>query len=304
MYLEVYPDIIFILNFIIDLLLIFLLRKVNRKRSTLLRMTGAAACGAVFAVILGIYPWMNLLLRFLLMYVIASLLMILIAFGKLKMADMIKQLILLYLFTYFVGGLINSIYYYIKDGLVTVNLGNGMIFSNISLKFILIVLGIITPFILFGIWIFRWYQSLVPTTYEVELFLEDRRIMTEGLMDTGNCLYDPIYKSPVMVMDNSLMNSLLSDEFRRELEEARCYMNSNDYDTGKWEIEKEHLLRLRFIPYQSIGKSGILLGIRLDKVLIHTGNETKYNEKVIAAISDNHLSSRQEYHVILHKGLL
>ena len=76
MYLEVYPDIIFILNFFLDYLLLYLLKKVNRKDSSIPKLIGAAACGAIFAVIIGIYPWQNVIIRFLMINVVASILKI------------------------------------------------------------------------------------------------------------------------------------------------------------------------------------------------------------------------------------
>jgi stage II sporulation protein GA (sporulation sigma-E factor processing peptidase) len=150
----------------------------------------------------------------------------------------------------------------------------------------------------------RWYQNNAPVTYEVDLVLDGRSISTRGLMDTGNCLHDPIYNRPVMVLENSLMEGLLKPEFAKDLEEAKHYLEGNELDTSQWNIGTESILRLRFIPYRSVGKSGMLLGIKLDKVLIHTGKETICNEKVTAAFCDNRLSSKEEYHVILHKELL
>ena len=304
MYLEVYPDIIFILNFFIDFILLFLLKLVNKKSSSLPKLLLAAAIGGLFAAINGIFPWMNAVIRFLLMYVVASVLMIRISFGKLMAADLLKQTIVLYLITYFVGGMINSIYYYTGFRMFVVHLGKGMAFSNISWKFIIIMFLIVTPFMLMILWILRWYQRNTPETYDVDLILFDRCIHTKGFMDSGNCLYDPIYKRPVMVIQNSLLRDLLSPEFCTDIEKAKKYLGRNNYDMEQWNIRKEHMLRLRFIPYQSIGKSGVLTGINLDKVMIHTGKETICNEKVTAAISDNLLSTNNKYQVILHKGLV
>jgi stage II sporulation protein GA (sporulation sigma-E factor processing peptidase) len=277
---------------------------VNRKSSSTLRLIGAAMIGGLAAAIAGIFPWMNAVIRFVLMNVITSLLMVLVAFGKLKLMDFAKQVAALYLITYFVGGLMNSIYYYTNFRLFLIHLGNGLIFSSLSWKFVIIAILFITPLVIFSIWLFRWYRNNSPQTFEVELVLEDRKIVTKGLVDTGNCLYDPIYKKPVMVIEDSLMEKLLSEKFRKELEEAKSYVQRNDFDTTKLNMENEHLLRLRFVPYQSVDKKGMMIGLILDKVLIHTGKETICNEKVTAAICDNRLSTKDNYHVILHTGLL
>jgi stage II sporulation protein GA (sporulation sigma-E factor processing peptidase) len=267
-------------------------------------MTSAAAIGAASAVIVSIFPWMNVLLKLFILYAAGAVLMIIAAFGRMKLTDLLKQFIVLNLITYFVGGLMNSIYYHTNLRLYLVNLGNGIIFSNIKMIYVGVTILTIALISLLIIKLLRWYQNSVPETYEVELVLDGRSISTRGLMDTGNCLHDPIYKRPVMVIENSLMESLLKPEFAKELEEAKHYLEGNELDTSRWSIGTESILRLRFIPYRSVGKSGMLLGIKLDKVLIHTGKETICNEKVTAAFCDNRLSSKDEYHVILHKELL
>ncbi len=304
MYLEVYPDIIFILNFCFDFILILLLKKVNRKNGRILRAALASAVGGAAAVLAGIFPWLNVMIKVLILYGAGGVLMILIAFGRMKLADLLKQFIVLNLITYFVGGLMNSIYYHTNLRLSLVNLGNRINFSNIPWQFVgfsFLMIAIVT---LLVIRLLFWYRSNAPETYEVELVLDGRSIHTRGLMDTGNCLRDPIHKKPVMVIENTLMDGLMTPELAKDIEEAKHYLEGNELDTGQWKLGTESILRLRFIPYRSVGKSGMLLGIKLDKVLIDTGKETICNEGVTAAFCDNRLSSKEEYHVILHKELL
>lgn len=304
MYLEVYPDIVFLLNFGFDFILIFLLKKVNKKYSSIVRMALAAATGAVFAAAVSIFPRMDILLKFFVIYLAASVLMIAVAFGKMKISDYVKQWIVLNLITYFVGGLMNSIYYHTDFRLYLINLGKGLIFSDIPWYYAVgAALGIVA-LALFLLWLLRWYKNHSPDYYEVQLVYKDRSVCTMGLADTGNCLYDPIYKRPVMVIENSLMEELLTPEDLSSIEKVKQYLDSTEYDAATWDVDTDQILNLRFIPYRSIGKSGMLLGIKLDKVLINTGKEIVCNEKVTAAICDNRLSTKEDYHVILHKELL
>lgn len=303
MYLEIYPDIIFILNFFIDFILLFLLKKVNRKASNLKRLLGASALGALFAVLVSIFPRMNIVIRFVIMNVAASVIMLRIAFGKTSRMDLIKQVITLYLITYFTGGLINSIYYYTDSREKLIKLGNIFI-SNLTWKLVMIVILCLIPATFFILWLQRIYQSERKEIYEIELFFRNNSIHTIGLMDSGNCLYDPIFRKPVMVVENSIIKTLLPAKIYNELEITKNYMEGNEISLGTINTGSEHV-QLRFIPYQSIGKSkGMMLGLILDKVLIHTGKETICNEKVTAAICDNHLSTKDDYHVLLHKELI
>lgn len=304
MYLEIYPDIIFILNFFIDYILLYLLKKVNRKKSNMKRLMGAAAVGAGFVAIASMFPWMNVVFRFLIINVAASVLMVSIAFGRMKVMELVKQMIALYLITYFAGGLINSIYYYTDSREMLMKIGNSLVLSNLSWKIVIIIFCCLVPATYFLLWLLRWYQSEKKETYEVELKFNDHKVCTIGLMDTGNCLYDPIFNKPVMVVEDSLMKELLPAQAYCELESAKSYLEESAIGIDP-AISDEQLLRIRFIPYQSIGKArGMMVGLILDKVLIHTGRETICNEKVTAAICDNHLSTKDDYHALLHKELI
>ncbi len=305
MQLEVYPDIIFFLNFFVDFILLFLLKKVNRKSSKNRRLIGAAATGALFAVFVSIYPWINVLLRFVLMNIIASIVMLLIAFGRMKKRELIKQMVALYLITYFAGGLLNSIYYHTNLRNHLINFGNALIFSDISWLFVIIMMLLLIPITISILWLYRWYKSTEREIYEVELFFNHQIVQTKGFMDTGNCLYDPIFKKPVMIIENSILERLVTSELLKDMNHVRLTMEGHNLDGEQCNIGGEYAHRIRFIPYQSIGKArGMMIGLILDKVLIHTDKETICNEKVTAAIGDNHLSTKDDYHVILHKELL
>lgn len=304
MYLEVYPDIVFILNFIIDFILLFLLKKVNKKSGSMKRLMLAAAIGALFAAVLSIFPWCSVIIRFLLFHFIGSVLMILTAFGKMKKLDLMKQVGALYLITYFLGGLINSIYYYTNFRLFLIKVGKGLTFSNISGKFVIVIVLILAPVSLLLLKLFRYFKKNALETYEIVLFYENRSIEARGFMDTGNCLHDPVYHKPVMVVEASVMENLLPPEVYSDITAVRRYMEENITDVSRWNLDNDHILRLRFIPYRSVGKSGIMPGIILDKVIINTGEKSICVEKVTAAISDQCLSDKKEYNVILHKELL
>jgi stage II sporulation protein GA (sporulation sigma-E factor processing peptidase) len=264
---------------------------------------GASAIGAASAVIVSIFPWMDIMLRFLFMNVAVSALMLRIAFGRMKTAEFIKQLIVLYLITYFVGGLINSVYYYTDLREKLIKVGSSLVLSNVSWWFVIIIFLLLVPVVFLLLWFMRWYQSDKKETYEVELFYDNHSILTIGLMDTGNCLYDPLFKKPVMVMEASLLQKLLTEKELSEINAARNCLLGNDENYIA--AANDNALRLRFIPYQSIGRTrGIMPGLILDKVLIHTKNETICNEKVTAAICDNHLTVNDDYHVLLHKKLI
>lgn len=304
MYLEVYPDIIFIINFFMDLFLLYVLKVINKKSSSLIKLLIASAIGGIATALLGIFPWLNVLIRFILMNIVTSLVMIRIAFGKLYLSDMLKQILVFYVITYFFGGLINSIYYYTDIKIIITNLGNGHYLSNLSWGTLIISILIIIPFVLVLIWLYKWYKSNSREIYDVDLKLLDKSIHIKGFMDSGNCLYDPINKKPVIVVDEETIKELISPEFYLCLEKAKKFLGVEKTDISQCDIKKEDFLKLKLIPYTSVGKKGVLLGMNVDKVMIYTGKDVICNEKVIVAISNNLISPNKKYQVILHKGLM
>ena len=160
------------------------------------------------------------------------------------------------------------------------------------------------PAVVLILWVFRWYQSSIRETYDIELFFQKNIVHSKGFLDTGNCLYDPIFKKPVIIVENSLLENLLTQEDRKEFEILKSSMAESATSLGQLNSNMNLVLNLRMIPYQSIGKPrGVMPGLVLDKLLIHRGKEILCSEKVTAAICDNQLSTKDEYHVILHKEL-
>lgn len=321
MYLEIYPDIVFILNFFIDFILIFLVKTVNRKKSNLLRLCCAAILGGGSAVLISLIPWVNSMTGVLqtsfnvkilsaLIKLVAIPFMLLAAFGRMKWSDLLKQGITFFLITYFVGGFMNSVYYNTGIRMNLLNVGDTIMLSNISWRFIAISMAIVVLLAIGLLLLWRLYRRKAKDIYDVELSFEGRSIKSKGLLDTGNCLYDPLYHKPVIVIEHSVIEELLSKELLDQFDHMKNYLS----DIGMEEevatsLEqsneaKRMLLRLRLIPYTSIGKAqGMMVGLMLDQLVVHTGKETICSRKITAAISENNLSPKEEYHVILHKEL-
>jgi len=287
-----------------DLFLLYILKTINKKSSSLIKLILASAVGGLSAALLGIFPWLNVILRFVLMNIMTSLIMIRIAFGKLYLSDMLKQSLVFYVITYFFGGLINSIYYYTDFKIIITNLGKGHYLSNLSWGSIILSIVITLPFVFALLWLYRWYRSNALEIYDVDLEFFEKSIHIKGFMDSGNCLYDPINKKPVIVVEEETIKELISPEFYLYLKEAKNYLEMEKTDIRQWDVNKEDMLKLKFIPYSSVGKRGVLLGMIIDKVMIYTGKDVICNEKVIVAISNNLISPNKEYQAILHKGLM
>ncbi|MCH5281736.1 MAG: sigma-E processing peptidase SpoIIGA [Lachnospiraceae bacterium] len=122
--------------------------------------------------------------------------------------------------------------------------------------------------------------------YDVVLFHKGRQVEGKGLLDTGNSLYDPISKEPVVILQKSMAKQLLLDEMPQE--------------------QKGY----RIIPYQSIGTTkGVLEAFFVEKVILSVGkNGPEKGEiertQVLCAVYEEDYSKNGGYEIILHPLLL
>ncbi len=311
MYLEVYVDVIFIINFIMDFLLLITVKKILRYASSLLRLCLGAVTGATGACLFAVTPEVNRLVRFLLAYLLLSYLMIIVTFGKRFWRERVKALVLLYISTFFLGGLLNSLYSYTSFGFYLIK-------NQSYLYLLFIFVSALTAMIIF-IRFLRKLKRKESEFYQTELIFNGKTVRAVGFMDTGNCLRDPYFGKPVIVTEYTVIEPLLTNSqntmLRKLLDDFES--GSSPFDGLKGEELRrsnfqenvsgsipEEFLPIRLIPFHSVGKNGILPAFELDKIILWEEREETVREKVLAAVSREKLSVRKDYQIILHKEVM
>ncbi|SHJ95203.1 sigma-E processing peptidase SpoIIGA [Anaerocolumna jejuensis DSM 15929] len=203
MYLEVYVDVIFIINFIMDFLLLITVKKILRYASSLLRLCLGAVTGAIGACLFAVTPEVNRLVRFLLAYLLLSYLMIIITFGKRFWRERVKALVLLYISTFFLGGLLNSLYSYTSFGFY--------LMKNQSYLYLLFIFVSALAAMIIFIRFLRKLKRKGSEFYQTELIFNGKTVRAVGFMDTGNCLRDPYFGKPVIVTEYTVIEPLLTN---------------------------------------------------------------------------------------------
>ena len=95
-------------------------------------------------------------------------------------------------------------------------------------------------------------------------------------MDTGNCLYDPLYRKPVSIVERSLLEP---------------------------EISKEELLLT--VPYRSVGNvNGRMKAVVADYMSVCIGKRNYVIHQPVLGLSEDPLSGNGFYRLILNPGLL
>lgn len=130
-----------------------------------------------------------------------------------------------------------------------------------------------------------------------------RQVALTALIDTGNDLTEPLSGLPVVVADYRALVSLLPERLRQAWNEApeqpdqvlqRLYGAS---DTDGW------VRRLRLVPFSSIGRrNGLLLGFRADLVVLEQEGR-RFSGPAVVALSRGGLSGG-DYQAVVNPVLL
>ncbi len=255
----VYLDLVFILNFLIDLLLLITTTIVLKRRVKIKRLILGAIFGSISLLFLFIKTTTLLLFFF---KIIIAIIMVLIVFGYKGIRYTLNNILYLYLISIIYGGFL----YFLKIEFAYKN--NGLIFYNngLSLNFIIILL--ISPLILyFYLKSNRKIKQHYSNYYEISIYINNEKKNLTAYLDTGNNLYDPYLKRPIILVNPHLFN----------LKNKKFIMT----------------------PYHDVSSHGLLKCYKPDKIVVE--NRTITN--VLIATLENKINI-DGVDCILHKDLI
>lgn len=185
----VYLDLVFIVNFLFDFMILFTISKILKLQTKILRIILGSLVGSLTV--------FSLFLKFntitLLIYkIFVSVIIVIVTFGK---RNLIKKIYYFYFVSIVIGGFI----YFVKLQLTYNN--SGLVFnkSNISLSMVLYLL--MTPIFIFGylkeIDFFKMKRSML---HSVVMVINNKKYHYSGYIDTGNSLYDPFKRRGVLIL--------------------------------------------------------------------------------------------------------
>lgn len=302
MYYEIYIDTLFIINFLMDLLILWSVAKLLKESTTWLRLFSASAIGAIIVCIIVIFPIKDLFINVLLSYIISCFLMIYLAFFPKNIKQFVKLLIGLYLSTFFIGGSIVSIYYYTKVGYYFNLLIKGKFMGAIDIKTLLLTSSIALIIIKIIINYVHKVISVQKNLFCIELKLNGKKTTTFGLLDTGNNLYDPITNMPVVIVEFEVIKEMLPENVVKIINNFTNQQSEDFYS----KISELYQYKIRLIPFNSIGQEcGMLIGMVSDYIEVQMPNNKKINVKdSIIAIYNKKLSQDNSYQLLLHPEII
>lgn len=188
---KIYVDLIFLLNFGMDFLLLLTLNLLlKRKRKIRFLFLGSLVGGlSVFLLFLNLNSFTLFLWKFGI-----SLLMLWIGFGFHDIKYFFQNFVSLYLLSILVGGFL----YFLNLQFSYQNVGLVFFYNGFSINFLVLLLS--SPIILFLY--LKQYRRKAKYQYyrQVALYYKGKKLTFSGYVDTGNKLHDPYSKKPIHLL--------------------------------------------------------------------------------------------------------
>ena len=243
---RIYIDLFFLFNAIMDIIIITSVSILLKRNTTYKRILISSLLGGLSSLML--FTSINRLL----LELITIILMITIAFKYKNIRYFLTNMLYTYILSILLGGLI-----YLFNSKVTLN-----IYLN-YLVIIILSIEVMTLYIKENKKIKNTYNNY----YKVDIYFKDKeKISLIGFLDTGNNLYDPYKKRPIILVDK------------------------------KYQKEDKFIL----VPYHTINGEGLLKCIKPEKVYIE---KIGYKTNLLMAFSSSP-STINGVEVLLHKDLM
>ena len=232
---KIYLDLVFIINFFFDFVLLFGTKYILKKRIKLIRIFLGSIIGGLS--IFFLFIPINSISLFI-FKIIISIIMIIVTFGE---KDFFKTYLYFYILSIFLGGtmyLLNNMFSYKNEGII--------FFSNgLSINFIIML--ILSPIIIYlYVKEKKEHDNTYNNIYKVEIYLDGNKYILNGYLDTGNNLFDPYKKRPIIIINNKII---------------------------KFDLKKYIL-----VPYKTISESGIIKCLKPERIVI---NNIEYKNYLI-----------------------
>lgn len=146
---------------------------------------------------------------------------------------------------------------------------------------------------------FAMERLLLP----VEVGIGSQCVSLTGFVDTGNQLRDPLTQSPVLVVEMAALSGLLPPGFGETY--ARAGSQSVMETAGVLSRLPGWSTRLRVLPFSTLGnRHGMMLGFRPDWVAVGDGRSRRETRNATVAIYRERLNEDVAYQALVHPSFL
>ncbi|RSD28103.1 sigma-E processing peptidase SpoIIGA [Mesobacillus subterraneus] len=298
---KVYLDVIWALNLLFDTFLLYLTAIILKRQVKLWRLALGGAIGSML-IILSITP-LHAAAGHPVGKLFFSILMVLAAFGYNRFRFFVKSLMTFYVTTFLLGGTLTGVHYFIQFDMdlasnVALNYIKGF-GDPVSWLFVLLGFPLAWHFSKRNIEQFEMTKIQYDSLAGVEVQFMGMVYEVKGLIDSGNQLYDPISKMPVMIFSIAGELERLPVEIRRIAENPDCVLSGE----GNFTQQLEN--RMRIIPCKVVGQEHqLIIAFNPEKITITAEDGVYVAEKGLISFTAQQLSADGSFQCIIHPKMM
>ena len=281
MYYEFYIDVFFVVNLLMDFLVLCLTNRILQGTARPWRALGGALAGAA---LISLFFWISKEINTVNMLIFslgAIFVMVRLGCGLRRGKELLTGCLTCWGISFLLGGLLYTL---------PLRAGKGiLIFFTITFTAYWILNT--------GIRLFKYLKGKAVLRCRVILETGGQKIELKGLLDTGNCLTDTDTGKPVCVMEKSRFSRMLEKKQQDALE-SFCAME----DFGEGDAEN---LKPRFLIYTALGcERGLLPVVTADRLVIFWEGKKICLSQAAIGLSDAPLSPYGKFEIIISPKIL
>ena len=209
------------------------------------------------------------------------------------------MILLVYLTSFIFGGAALAVIYMVNSEKISIQ--GGVIIGKYTLNTIFI--GVIIAFLVLisSFKIIKAKISKNDLICNIKVKIDGEEVKMKAMIDTGNFLKEPITNIPVIIVEQSILKGIISNEILDNIDKIL----GGDLEKLSIEIKNKYIPKLKIIPFNSIGKSnGMLLGVKADNIEIEEETKVKKVDQVIVGLYNKKLSKKGEYSALIGIDML
>ena len=297
----VYLDVIWALNLLFDSLLLYLTAIFLKRKIRLWRLLVGGFIGSLI-ILLSFTP-LNVYSSHPISKLICSIMMVLIAFGYKRITFFLKALMTLYVSTFLIGGALLGAHYFIQyNPMLTTKILMSSVkgFGDpISWLFVLIGFPVAWHFSRKNVESMEMTKIQFEQIVNVRLNIEGENMIFKGLVDSGNQVYDPLSKLPVMFVSIKNQLEAIPESIKKLAADPEPLI------MGSQQIPDEWQNRLRIVPFRVVGKDHqLIVAIQPDLILIEHKGTVYFCDKGLVSFTLQELSADNAFQCIVHPKML
>ncbi|PKG22122.1 sigma-E processing peptidase SpoIIGA [Niallia nealsonii] len=297
----IYLDVIWLLNFLFDSLLLYLTAIVLKRQVPLWRVSIGGLIGSLI-ILFAITPF-SVYTSHPISKLLFSVVMILTVFGYKKFRYFFSGLMTFYFATFLIGGTLIGAHYFVQfdfEMSSSVLLASVKGFGDpISWFFVMLGFPLAWHFSKRNVESIEMTKIKYDQMVQVSFRLGNKKFSIRGLVDSGNQVYDPISRVPVMFVSLHKIIADIPNDLLMLTENAEAVIYGTEKVSEEWES------KMRIIPYKVVGKEHqLIIAVKPEELLIEREGELIVVEKGLISFTKQPLSSDNSFDCIVHPKML